>query len=120
MPKKSVPPRRKRMKRRGRLDAACRWLPKYSGKNVVRGYAKWFGVDLGCALKELEMLGVALDPVYVAQLRMTLQQIQRVAALAREQEEVPEGYGEDWDDDLEYIAGFTTGGAPFGVPRASG
>lgn len=66
------------------------------------------------------MLGVALDPVYVAQLRMTLQQIQRAPASAREQEEVPEGYGEDWDDDFEYIAGFTPGGAPFGVPRASG
>lgn len=65
------------------------------------------------------MLGVALDPVYVAQLRMTLQQSQRVAAATREQEEVPEGYGEDWDDDFEYIAGFTPGGAPFGVPWAS-
>lgn len=119
MPKKSLPPRRKRMKRRGRLDAARRWLPNYGGKNVVRGYAKWFGVDLGCALKELEMLGIAPDPVYVAQLRMTLQKVPRVAASAREQEEVPEGYGEDWDDDFEYIAGFTPGGAPFGVPWAS-
>jgi len=28
----------------------------------------------------------------------------RLAASAREQEEVPEGYGEDWGDDFEYIA----------------
>lgn len=63
MRKKSLPPRRKRMTRRGRLDAARHWLPKYTGKNVVRGYAKWFDIDLGCALKELQVLGVALDGV---------------------------------------------------------
>lgn len=108
------------MTRRGRLAAARHWLPKYAGKNVVRAYAKWFGVDLGCALKELQMLGVALNPVYVAQLRLTLQKASlRVVASADEEPEIPEGYGEEWDDDFEYIAGFTSGGAPFGVPWAS-
>ena len=66
------------------------------------------------------MLGVALDPLYVAQLRTTLQKVPRVATSDREHEEVPGGYGEDWDDDFEYIAGFTPGGAPFGVPWPSG
>lgn len=69
------------MTRRGRLEAARHWLPKYAGKNVVRGHAKWYGVDLGCALKELQMLGVALDPVYVAQLRKTLQNASQRAAV---------------------------------------
>jgi len=87
----------------------------------VRRYAKWYGVDLGCALKELEMLGVALDPVYVAALRQTLQNAsQRSAVPTHEEPEIPDGYGEDWDDDFEYIAGFTPGGAPFGVPWPSG
>lgn len=120
MSKKPLSPRRKRMTRRGRLAAARHWLPKYTGKNVVRAYAKWFGVDLGCALKELQMLGIALNPVYVAQLRTTLQNASlRVVASADEEPEFPEGYGEEWDDDFEYIAGFTSGGAPFGVPWPS-
>lgn len=110
------------MARSARLAAARHWLPKYAGKNVVRGYAKWFGVDLGCALKELQTLGVCLDAVYVARLRTTLQNSSRRVATPSTQEEdgIPEGYGEDWDDDFEYIAGFTSGGAPFGVPWASG
>jgi hypothetical protein len=83
----------------------------------VRGYATWFGVDLGCALKELQVLGVALDPRYVARLRTTLQNRgQRVVARPSEQSELPEGYGVLWDDNFQYIAGFTSGGAPFGVP----
>lgn len=105
------------MDRPARLASARHWLPKYPGKNIVRGYATWFGVDVGCALKELQMLGVALDPLYVARLRTTLQtRSRRVVAPPSNQFELPEGYGVDWDDDFEYIAGFTSGGAPFGTP----
>ena len=60
------------MNRAGRLQAAHGWLERYRGKHLVRSYARWFGVDLGCALRELEMLGVALDPDYVERLRTTL------------------------------------------------
>jgi len=60
------------MRRSARLQAARHWLPTYNGKNIVHGYARWFGVDLGCALKELPLLGVALDPIYVERLRTTL------------------------------------------------
>ena len=96
------------MTRRGRLDVARGWLSKYPGRNVVRGYAKWFGVDLGCALKELQMLGVVPCPVYVARLRTTLQNPPRVAASAQEHGAIPEDYGVVWDDDFQYIAGFTS------------
>ena len=52
------------MTRRSRLQAARHWIPIYKGKNLVRGYAKWFGVDLWCAVLELRMLGVEVDPAY--------------------------------------------------------
>lgn len=39
-------PRRKRMRRPARLMAAVKWRAGYGGKNIVRGYARWFGVDL--------------------------------------------------------------------------
>ena len=69
---KPLPPRRKRMRRAGRLQAARHWLPTFKGKNVVRGYRRWFGVDIKCALIELQMLGVKLDPVHVERLECTI------------------------------------------------
>ena len=58
--------------------AAVSFLRGFTGKNVVRGYARWFGVDLGCALVELQMLGVPLDPTYVARVRETLREKERI------------------------------------------
>ncbi|MDW7650357.1 MAG: hypothetical protein SCK29_00855 [Bacillota bacterium] len=57
-------PRHKRMKRRSRLQAALHWIPKYPGKNLVRGYARHFGVNLPCAIIELEMLGHKIKQSY--------------------------------------------------------
>src|SRR5262245_14970261 len=56
-------PRRKRMKRRGRLSSAraTGWVEQYKGRNIIAGYSKWFAVDLLCALVELRLLGVKID-----------------------------------------------------------
>jgi hypothetical protein len=56
-------PRRKRMKRQGRLSSvrATGWVQKYKGKNIIAGYSKWFAVDPLCALIELRLLGVKID-----------------------------------------------------------
>jgi hypothetical protein len=69
---RNLGPRRKRMRRPARLLAAMKWRAGYGGKNLVRGYARWFGVDLICAIAELRMLGMAVDPEYEAQLRLTI------------------------------------------------
>ncbi len=104
------------MKPPARLMAARHWLPTFTGNNVVRGYAKWFGVDLGCALEELRVLGVELDPSYVEALTRTLHNRgKRRPTVEPAPAAIPEGYGSEWDDDFAYIAGFTSGGAPFGV-----
>jgi hypothetical protein len=44
-------PGRLRMTRAGRLQSAreTNWVANYQGANLVRGYRKWFGVDLLCA-----------------------------------------------------------------------
>jgi hypothetical protein len=55
---KNLGPRRKRMDRRSRLQSATEWVKKYEGKNMIASYAKWFGVDMICAMTELEMLGL--------------------------------------------------------------
>ena len=36
----------------------------YHGQNIVAGYRKYFGVDWVCAFKELEILGIAIEPEY--------------------------------------------------------
>ena len=81
----------------------------------MRSYAKWFGVDLLCAVKELSLLGVTVDPDYVAQLKTTFN-----ARRSRKPKQSPQkaestGYGVDWDETFAYIAGRTEAGFAYGV-----
>jgi hypothetical protein len=93
MPKKkkhTSQPRFHRMKRAARLNSAKAWLTKYDGKNVVRGYRNRYGVDLLCAITELQMLKVHLDAVYIERVRTTVQnQIIRKAAKRRQLPSIP-------------------------------
>jgi len=111
--KKSLPPRRKRMHRAGRLRSAKKWLVSFEGKNVVRGYAKWFGVDLLCAAKELQLLGVKVDATYLERLRVTVQHGRRRNRKAMD--DGPSGFGHS-DEHFSFIIGYTSGGMPYGVP----
>src|SRR5687768_8828345 len=64
-----APPRRKRMSRGARLQAAKRWIAEYRGRNLVRGYGKWFGVSGVCAILELRMLGIDIPDARLEQAR---------------------------------------------------
>jgi hypothetical protein len=103
------------MNRAGRLQAARRWLVRYDGKRMLRSYARHFAVDLACALKELQMLGVTFDPDYVKALEATLAArrcaAQRPAAAAFADDEP----WQPGDELFAFIAGRTEGGAAFGV-----
>lgn len=89
--KKQLGPRRKRMKRSTRVQSAVSWLKQYSGKNILRGYCKHYGVDWRCAAIELKQLGIHLDPDYLKQLDVTEQQLansrRREAQIGEEQTE---------------------------------
>ena len=116
---KPLSPRRKRMDREARLQSARHWLRGFSGEHVVRSYAKWFGVDLMCALRELQALGVRLEPSYVAAIKRTFELRRSDKARRTAQAEAPlEGLGNVRDEDFAYIAGRTEGGAAFGITRA--
>lgn len=67
--KRSSTPRHKRLNRVGRLKAAKYWIPKYEGKNRVKGYSVHFGVDKLCAVQELACLGIPTDIEYIHQLK---------------------------------------------------
>lgn len=110
-------PRCKRMKRKARLQSAQHWIPKYEGKNLVHGYARHFGVDELCAANELQMLGHEISPEYIKQLKQTALNRQRQAEARRLVEEEKKRLERfpDSDETFYYIAGYTSGGAPYGV-----
>ena len=55
-------PRRKRLKKKVRLVQAGKWLKLHKGQpNLIRRYAKWYGVSRLSAALELIQLGVTID-----------------------------------------------------------
>jgi len=107
------------MTRDGRLSAArdTRWVDQYKGKDIVAGYANWFGVDLPCAVMELRLLGVTIDADRESRIKATIEA--RAAARKRRQElraqAEPEQLPLDADETFAFIAGYTSGGAPYGI-----
>lgn len=76
--KTSLPPRRLRMNREGRLVAAVAFLRGCNGENLIRRYARWFGVDVVCAALELQMLGKGIDPADIDRVRASQREKKRV------------------------------------------
>jgi hypothetical protein len=115
---KPLPPRAKRMRRSSRLKAARVWLPEYQGKNIAAGYRKHFGVDWACAFKELKMLGVQLNPDYVAAVLRSVAhaiEIRKRRKVERKQMREAQEADVDQDENFAYIVGYTPAGFAYGV-----
>src|SRR5205814_8651787 len=115
-------PRKKRMRREARINSASGWSysvekdKTYSGRNVIRKYAGYYGVDLVCAIKELRRLGISIDSEYEKQVKASIEDRLGKKLKKKMQQKLTEsGYGEWWDDEFAYIVGFTSGGVPFGI-----
>ena len=115
-------PKKKKKKQQGgalktaqRLPKARKWLGDYDGdeRRILRNYRSKFKVDIPTALRDLQQIGYLFRPGYVdAVLRGEEQRVHQKALKKQEQSEqaVP------WRDDRFYfIAGYTSGGAPYGV-----
>ena len=103
-------------KRESRLTKARLWLPAYEGTHLVRAYRKKFKLNYTCALNDLEALG-ALPPEKLANLRLgdeIRQRKLREAKEAKHEQETRDRWV-DSNDTFYYIAGYTSGGAPYGV-----
>jgi hypothetical protein len=105
---RNLGPRRKRMRRAARLMAAVTWRSRWSGKHIVSSYARWFGVDLLCAITELRMLGVAVAAEYEQQIRLTTaaraaenarRRARKRAAKIRRWDDVPASWSAVYDED---------------------
>jgi len=55
-------PKAHKYTKKKRLSKAKAWIEKYNGKKLYHGYAKHFGVNKLCAILELEMLGIEINP----------------------------------------------------------
>jgi hypothetical protein len=97
-----------------RLRSAKRWLAKYRGKDLVRGYRKRFGVSRVCAILELRMLGVAIPDSRLEQARKDEQDRAALRARRSQKRRALNASG-DSDETFAFIAGYTEGGAPYGI-----
>jgi len=105
----------KTLKRETRLQKAKQWLPTYQGTKIVKSYRKRFCVDVNTAVRDLLELGHEFKPGYADNLlkseAIRQEQLRANKEVHRQQEyEIPEQ-----DDRFFFIAGYTSGGAPYGV-----
>jgi hypothetical protein len=89
-------------------------MASYRGKNRVRGYKKRFGVSDVCAIVELRMLGVDIPDARLEQARRDEQARDEHRARRKEKDGLAQFTGE-CDDEFAFVAGYTEGGAPYGV-----
>ncbi len=99
-----------------RMQDAKVWLANYEGKNVVRGYAKKYRVDLLQAIQELKQLGVEINTEYEQAVRQTVAQRIEQNRIKKEESKVEyDGLSESQDWDFAFLVGYTSGGAPYGI-----
>jgi hypothetical protein len=108
------------MNRQSRLQSAACLLKKYNGKQYIRGYSKYYRVDVGTAIVELRLLGVPLTDESVQRARAGAKASVK-AKHARKQkrqlhlQEEAQSCSIDSDETYAYIAGYTAWGFPYGV-----
>ena len=117
---------KKAMKFAERKAKAEKWVVEYDGTpyggDIIKAYRKKFAVDRMKAVAELQLLGVSLTKEQIDREKAAVkayQELQRAKRKKiREQKRIQKDnpvFHEDQDDTFYYIAGYTTGGAPYGV-----
>ncbi|HWT73214.1 MAG TPA: hypothetical protein VN258_00610 [Mobilitalea sp.] len=108
---------KKTLKKEARLQSAKSWISNYNGKNLVRGYRKRYGVTLLCAAEELKILGIEVSDQYISQIKLAEENVRKQNAIKKrlkEEKKLQDLYP-DSDGTYYFIAGYTSGGAPYGV-----
>lgn len=100
------------MKREVRLKQGALWIQEYSGKHLVRDYRKKFHLDPSQTLRDLHELGAIDDKKYE---EMSRAEEKRIAILKEKKKVKEVDIWENSDDRFFFIAGYTSGGAAYGV-----
>jgi len=100
-----------------RKKKARSWIKTYTGIDIVKDYREHFlGVDVICAVRELQEIGYPFEPGYVE--RVLFAEAARIDQIHRANEKKlnPGASHNDLQDDtFFFIAGYTSGGAPYGT-----
>ena len=115
--KKKNSPKRKRLSRNQRIPKAKEWLSSYNGKNIVKGYSKWFGVDLLCAITELRLIGVTISQEYENEVRKSLNANKKKQKKNKTFANFDDEVYTDLENEFEFIAGYTSNGFPYGIRK---
>ncbi len=103
------------MTRVDRMQSVAAWVESRQTGDIIRQYARHCGVELRYAMVELRMFGVDLSPKEVASVvRAIKKRLRRRLAAARIYGELDSSFPES-DDHHAYIAGYTSGGAAYGI-----
>ena len=106
----------KAQKKESRITRAKNWLPTYTGTKIVRAYRKKFHVNAICAVRELQEIGYEFQPGYIENLLKAEAARTEQIRKKREEQKLSEMYHNEFQDDtFFFIAGYTSGGAPYGV-----
>ncbi len=111
--------------RKQRLKEARKWWKEQhfdDSSHIVKAYKNRFNVDNTCAMRELVMLGV-LSPekqknyqqILAVKDRKKVEKRERLAARKAAKESGLDMYDSDQDENFFFIAGYTPGGAPYGI-----
>ena len=120
---------KKAMKFAERKAKAEKWVSEYDGTpyggDIIKAYRKKFAVDCMKAVAELQMLGVSLTKEQIDREKAAVKAYQdiqrdkkakrkRLREQKRMRKDIPV-FHEDQDETFYYIAGYTSGGAPYGI-----
>jgi hypothetical protein len=106
------------LKRPQRLQSAAQWLKtvEVTGKQLVHAYSKKYNTDLLCSIGELRLLGILIAVEYEEAVKRSVKE-----RIAKSQESKAQRQKNDSGDVVSdyhfaFIVGYTSGGAPFGLP----
>ena len=87
--------------------------------NIIKRYRAAFQVDWECAIADLIEFGVEVDEIYLKSLRETINRDvkneKKHVPISRLECDIYHGIERDSDENFAFIAGYTSGGFPYGV-----
>ena len=101
-----------------RKRKAKSWVQTYTGTDIVKDYRERYpGVDVACAVREIRELGYVFETDCEKNiLNAEAARIRQIHKKKEKKQQQSEPYHNDFqDDNFYFIAGYTSGGAPYGV-----
>ncbi|MFS0821428.1 hypothetical protein [Bacillus sp. 1P02SD] len=100
-----------------RMEKGKEWVAQFEGDDIIKSYSKTFGLNLINSMKELRRLGVKISGQDRKRIKNLVEERKRKKQLRKEKRRHALGFNEyeDHDETFAFIAGFTSGGAPYGI-----